>query len=105
MSRLISSFSLMLSLVAGALVASTAITFATGAFETAGNVRWIVFASRQNVDEAIGAGNPRANDDYPLAEAAGLSIMSILADCCAGETRARITDQGHLIVWRRSCAA
>ena len=28
--------------------------FATGAFETAGNSRWLVFASRQNVDEAIG---------------------------------------------------
>lgn len=40
------------------------------------------------------AGNPLANYDYPLAEGAGLSIMSILADICAGETRARITDRG-----------
>ena len=38
--------------------------------------------------------NPLANTDYPLSRAAGLSLMSILADCCAGETRARITDQG-----------
>ena len=40
------------------------------------------------------AGDLRANADYPLSEAAGLTIMSILADCCAGETRARITDRG-----------
>lgn len=40
------------------------------------------------------AGNPLANADYPLSQSAGLSLMSILAECCAGETRARITDQG-----------
>jgi hypothetical protein len=38
--------------------------------------------------------HPLANADYPLSSAAGLSLMSILADCCAGETHARITDQG-----------
>ena len=38
--------------------------------------------------------HPLANADYPFSSAAGLSLMSILADCCAGETRARITDQG-----------
>jgi hypothetical protein len=39
------------------------------------------------------AGKNLINDDYPLARPAGLSVMSILADCCAGETRARVTDQ------------
>ncbi len=38
--------------------------------------------------------DPRANSDYPLSRPTGLSIMSILADCCAGETLARVTDQG-----------
>ena len=54
MSRFTLSFGLLLSLLAGALIASSTISLATEAFETAGNVRWIVFASRQNVDEAIG---------------------------------------------------
>jgi hypothetical protein len=40
------------------------------------------------------AGDPRANADFPLSRPAGLSVMSILADCCAGKTRARVTDQG-----------
>jgi hypothetical protein len=34
------------------------------------------------------------NSDYPLSEYAGLMIMSVLADCCAGTTRSRITDRG-----------
>ena len=38
--------------------------------------------------------DPRANSDYPLSRPTGLSIMSILADCCAGKTLARVTDQG-----------
>ena len=40
------------------------------------------------------AGNPLYNANYPLTETAGLSVMSILADCCAGTTRAQITDRG-----------
>jgi hypothetical protein len=40
------------------------------------------------------SGSMRANNDYPLAEPAGLTIMSILADCCAGKTRCRVTDRG-----------
>jgi hypothetical protein len=32
--------------------------------------------------------------DYPTTTPVGLCLMSILAECCAGETRARITDQG-----------
>jgi hypothetical protein len=32
--------------------------------------------------------------DYPMTEPAGLTIMSILADCCAGGTRSRVTDRG-----------
>ncbi|HYX23624.1 MAG TPA: hypothetical protein VFC23_05680 [Thermoanaerobaculia bacterium] len=39
------------------------------------------------------AGNPLANDDYPLSVPAGLAIMSVLADCCAGSTRRRVTDR------------
>jgi hypothetical protein len=34
------------------------------------------------------------NSDYPLSEYGGLTVMSILADCCAGTTRSRIADQG-----------
>jgi hypothetical protein len=40
------------------------------------------------------AGMPLQNDNFPLTATAGLSVMSILADCCAGTTRARITDRG-----------
>jgi S1-C subfamily serine protease len=54
MSRFLFLFTVLLSLVAGALIASNSASLATGAFETSGNVRWIVFASRQNADEAIG---------------------------------------------------
>jgi hypothetical protein len=32
--------------------------------------------------------------DAVVAHPTGLSVMSILADCCAGKTRARITDRG-----------
>ena len=34
------------------------------------------------------------NADYPMSEPAGLTVMSILADSCAGTTRARVTDRG-----------
>jgi hypothetical protein len=34
------------------------------------------------------------NSDYPLSEFGGLMVMSILADCCAGTTRSRVTDRG-----------
>jgi hypothetical protein len=44
---------LLVSLLGGALSPSRS-AFAMGAFETTGNVRWVVFASRQNIDEAIG---------------------------------------------------
>jgi len=40
------------------------------------------------------AGAPLGNADYPLTSTAGLSVMSILADCCAGDARVRITDRG-----------
>ena len=39
------------------------------------------------------AGAPLANADYPTAGHTGLSLMSLLADCCAGDTLARVTDQ------------
>jgi hypothetical protein len=34
------------------------------------------------------------NSDYPMSEFGGLMVMSILADSCAGTTRARVTDRG-----------
>jgi len=34
------------------------------------------------------------NGDYPTTEASGLTIMAMLADVMAGETRARVTDRG-----------
>lgn len=35
----------------------------------------------------------RSTLDMPLTEPAGLTVMSVLADCCAGKTKARITDR------------
>jgi hypothetical protein len=40
------------------------------------------------------SGDLLENDDYPMSEPAGLMAMAILADCCAGTTRARVTDRG-----------
>src|SRR5271165_5020476 len=53
MSRLTFPLALWLSVAVGAWIA-TSPSSATGPFETSGNVRWIIYASRQNVDEAIG---------------------------------------------------
>jgi hypothetical protein len=39
------------------------------------------------------AGSVLPNSDYPLTQPAGLCVMSLLADCCAGSTRIRITDR------------
>lgn len=36
---------------------------------------------------------PLSNQDYPMSQAAGLTVMAILADILAGQTRARITDR------------
>jgi len=48
--------------------------------------------------QASWAGLLRAKGDYPLMEPAGLTVMSILADCCAGKTKARITDRADAYV-------
>ena len=40
------------------------------------------------------SGGSLPNLDMPMSAPAGLSLMSILADCCAGQTLARITDRG-----------
>src|SRR5271165_3193576 len=53
MSRLTFPLALWLSVAVGAWIA-TSPSSATGPFETSGNVRWIIYASRQDVDEAIG---------------------------------------------------
>jgi hypothetical protein len=63
----VTSFILLLfSLLAGTLSPSSN-AFAMGAFETSGNVRWLVFASRQNVDEAIGLARRFGSDFGPPA--------------------------------------
>jgi S1-C subfamily serine protease len=63
--KIIRSFILLLaSLLAGALSPSRS-AFAMGAFETTGNVRWVVFASRQNLDEAIGLARRFGSDFGP----------------------------------------
>jgi hypothetical protein len=40
-------------------------------------------------------GDLSSNEDYPLSHQAGFAVMSILADCCAGETRSRVTDRAQ----------
>jgi hypothetical protein len=54
MSRPVLSSVLLLSLAVSAWFIATAQSSAAGPLETTANFRWIVFASRQNVDEAIG---------------------------------------------------
>jgi hypothetical protein len=54
MCKLTSSLLFALLIVATSLVGSEGCAFAADPLETSGNVRWIVFASRQDVDEAIG---------------------------------------------------
>jgi hypothetical protein len=48
----------------------------------------------QVLQEAQLAGK-KMRDHYPLREMCSLSIMSILADCCAGKSLRRITDRGR----------
>jgi hypothetical protein len=40
------------------------------------------------------SGKVLSNADRPLSEPAGLTVMSVIADCCAGTTRSRVTDRG-----------
>jgi len=40
------------------------------------------------------AGDLLPNADRPMSQEGGLTVMSILADCCAGATRTRVTDRG-----------
>jgi hypothetical protein len=46
------------------------------------------------LDKAQLSGKLLPNSDYPLTQFGGLTVMAILADCCAGSTRCRITDRG-----------
>jgi hypothetical protein len=41
------------------------------------------------------AGSVLPDGDYPLSMQAGLALMAILADCCAGTTRSRVTNRGQ----------
>jgi hypothetical protein len=50
--------------------------------------------SWETLHKARMAGKLLHSSDYPLTEYAGLTVMSILADCCAGTTRSRVTDRG-----------
>jgi hypothetical protein len=54
MSRLVLTLALWLSVAVGMWVVTTSPSSAAGPFETSSNVRWIIYASRQNIDEAIG---------------------------------------------------
>lgn len=45
------------------------------------------------LEEARLAGAPLENADYPLTMHTGLTVMSVLADCCAGKTLRRVTDR------------
>jgi hypothetical protein len=47
----------------------------------------------QMLREAKLARTPEMERDFVLTSHAGLSVMSLLADCCAGETHRRITDR------------
>jgi hypothetical protein len=46
------------------------------------------------LEESQLSGEALESRDYPMTEAGGLTTMSILADCCAGKTRSRVTDRG-----------
>lgn len=50
---------------------------------------WDLLQSRGLTDGRL------SNMDYPMSEAAGLSLMAVLADVLAGDTRARITDRAQ----------
>lgn len=50
--------------------------------------------SWQLLQRAKLSGKLLPNSDYPLSEHGGLMVMSALADCCAGNTRSRVTDRG-----------
>jgi hypothetical protein len=52
--KLSRSLFLTLVIAAALLVGFKEFSFAADPLETSGNIRWIVFASRQDVDEAIG---------------------------------------------------
>jgi len=54
MSRLVFFLTLWLSVAVGTWIVTASRLLAAEPFETSGNVRWIIYASRQNVDEAIG---------------------------------------------------
>jgi hypothetical protein len=54
----------------------------------------LLYDTWRMLEKAQLTSSPLANADYPATDATGLTIMSMLADCCAGETRSRITDRG-----------
>ena len=54
MNKFIFSLTRWLALAVSVMLATPPTALAAGPLETSGNVRWIIFASRQNVDEAIG---------------------------------------------------
>ena len=66
MNRIVVSLVFALSVVVGSLISGATISLAAGPFETTGNVRWIVYASRQNVDEAIGLARRFETAETPM---------------------------------------
>jgi hypothetical protein len=49
---------------------------------------------RKMLEQLLVSGKLLSNADRSLSEAAGLTVMSVIADCCAGTTRSRVTDRG-----------
>ena len=68
MSRLVLSLALLLPIAVGTWTMTTS-TSSAGPLETSGSFRWIVFASRQNVDEAIGLARDFGSESGPTNRA------------------------------------
>ena len=66
MNRIVVAFVLSLSIALASLISGTSISSAAGPLETTGNVRWVVYASRQNIDEAIGLARRFQTDQTPM---------------------------------------
>ena len=52
-----------------------------------------LFKTWRMLEEAGFTDRLLANGDYPMQDAAAMTIMSLLADCCAGDAFARVTDR------------
>jgi hypothetical protein len=55
----------------------------------------LLYDTWRMLEKAQLTSSPLANSDYPATDATGLTIMSMLADCCAGETRSASPTEGR----------